>query len=61
MGDALAMALLEKRGFTEKDFAMSHPGGTLGQRLLLRVDEIMHKHESVPVVSESSPLKRCTC
>jgi arabinose-5-phosphate isomerase len=57
MGDALAMALLEKRGFTENDFAMSHPGGTLGRRLLLRVAEIMHKHDEIPVVSHSSTLK----
>ena len=57
MGDALAMALLDKRGFTEKDFAMSHPGGTLGRRLLLRVDEIMHKRESVPVVTDTCSLK----
>src|SRR3989338_1297142 len=43
MGDALAVALLEKRGFTERDFALSHPGGSLGKRLLLRVNEIMHQ------------------
>lgn len=57
MGDALAMALLEKRGFTEKDFALSHPGGTLGRRLLLRVDEIMHQKKEVPIVSHTSSLK----
>lgn len=57
MGDALAMALLDKKGFTEKDFAMSHPGGTLGRRLLLRVNEIMHKNENVPVVSQTASLK----
>src|SRR5579883_1545734 len=57
MGDALAMALLEKRGFTEKDFALSHPGGTLGRRLLLRVDEIMHQNDEVPIVSIDSSLK----
>jgi arabinose-5-phosphate isomerase len=57
MGDALAMAILEKRGFTEKDFALSHPGGTLGRRLLLRVDEIMHQGEAVPVVTEEANLK----
>lgn len=57
MGDALAMALLEKRGFTENDFAMSHPGGTLGRRLLLRVDEIMHKGLEVPMISRQASLK----
>lgn len=57
MGDALAMALLDKRGFTEKDFALSHPGGALGRRLLLNVDSIMHKNENVPVVSLDTMLK----
>lgn len=57
MGDALAMTLLHKRGFTEQDFAISHPGGTLGRRLLLRVDEIMHRESNVPIVSHQEPLK----
>jgi arabinose-5-phosphate isomerase len=57
MGDALAMAILDKRGFTEDDFAMSHPGGTLGRRLLLRVNEIMHQSLSIPVVRSGSSLK----
>lgn len=57
MGDALAMALLEKRGFTENDFALSHPGGTLGRRLLLRVNEIMHSGENVPVIHVDASLK----
>lgn len=57
MGDALAMALLDKRGFTEKDFALSHPGGTLGRRLLLLVEEIMHKNEQVPIVKLNTSLK----
>lgn len=57
MGDALAMALLEKRGFTENDFALSHPGGTLGRRLLLLVSEIMSKGEDVPVISFHASLK----
>ncbi len=57
MGDALAMALLDKRGFTEKDFALSHPGGKLGRRLLLRVGEIMHQNENVPIVSDHVSLK----
>lgn len=51
MGDALAIALLEARGFTAEDFALSHPGGTLGRRLLLHVEEIMHKGDKIPKVS----------
>jgi arabinose-5-phosphate isomerase len=50
MGDALAVALLDAKGFTENDFALSHPGGSLGRRLLLRVDDIMHKDAQVPQV-----------
>ncbi len=57
MGDALAMALLDTRGFTENDFALSHPGGTLGRRLLLRVHEIMHENDSVPIVPHHANLK----
>lgn len=57
MGDALAMAVLNLRGFTEDDFALSHPGGTLGRRLLLRVDEIMHKKPHLPVVTHDASLK----
>jgi arabinose-5-phosphate isomerase len=57
MGDALAMALLDRRGFTESDFALSHPGGTLGRRLLLLVNEIMHKDEAVPMISIYASLK----
>lgn len=57
MGDALAMALLEKRGFTTKDFALSHPGGLLGRRLLLKVESIMHANEHVPVVTHHVSLK----
>ena len=51
MGDALAVALLRLRGFTEQDFARSHPGGTLGRRLLLHVEDTMHTGASVPRVS----------
>ncbi|MDH5544789.1 MAG: KpsF/GutQ family sugar-phosphate isomerase [Gammaproteobacteria bacterium] len=54
MGDALAVALLEARGFTEEDFAYSHPGGSLGRRLLLRVDELMHKGMDMPMVPETA-------
>lgn len=57
MGDALAMALLEKRGFTEDDFALSHPGGTLGKRLLLKVDDIMHQDKDMPITQQNASLK----
>lgn len=50
MGDALAISLLESRGFTEEDFALSHPGGSLGRRLLLRIADLMHTGERVPKV-----------
>jgi arabinose-5-phosphate isomerase len=50
MGDALAIALLEARGFSKEDFALSHPGGSLGRKLLLRVADIMHTGERVPQV-----------
>lgn len=51
MGDALAVSLLETRGFTRDDFALSHPGGSLGKRLLMRVSDIMHRDGEVPAVS----------
>ncbi|MGM0480819.1 MAG: KpsF/GutQ family sugar-phosphate isomerase [Pseudomonadota bacterium] len=50
MGDALAVALLKARGFTADDFALSHPGGSLGKRLLLRLRDIMHTDQRVPVI-----------
>lgn len=53
LGDALAVALLEARGFTAEDFAFSHPGGALGRKLLLRVADIMSEGEEVPVVQQS--------
>ncbi len=56
MGDALAVALLEARGFTAEDFALSHPGGSLGRRLLLHVSDIMHSGEALPVVTQSASL-----
>jgi len=56
MGDALAIALLESRGFTEEDFARSHPGGALGRRLLLLIDDLMHTGDAVPSVKQSTPL-----
>ncbi|WP_174626499.1 KpsF/GutQ family sugar-phosphate isomerase [Candidatus Methylobacter favarea] len=54
MGDALAVALLEARGFTRDDFALSHPGGRLGKRLLLIVSDIMHVGHDIPSVPESA-------
>ena len=56
MGDALAIALLEARGFTAEDFAFSHPGGALGRKLLLKVEDIMHSGDSIPHVTASTPL-----
>jgi arabinose-5-phosphate isomerase len=57
MGDALAIALLETRGFTAEDFALSHPGGNLGRRLLLRVSDIMHNGTAIPQVNEQALLR----
>jgi arabinose-5-phosphate isomerase len=57
MGDALAIALLESRGFSAEDFAFSHPGGALGRKLLLRVCDIMHGDGEVPVVTADQPLQ----
>lgn len=57
MGDALAVALLETRGFTAEDFAMSHPSGSLGKRLLLRVVDVMRSDDDVPAVRESAILR----
>jgi arabinose-5-phosphate isomerase len=56
MGDALAIALLEARGFTAEDFAFSHPGGALGRKLLLKVDDIMRRGEAMPRVRPDTPL-----
>lgn len=56
MGDALAVALLEARGFSTEDFALSHPGGALGRRLLLRVSDIMHTGDEIPRVFEGTML-----
>lgn len=58
MGDALAVALLEKKGFKEKDFALFHPGGILGKRLILKVADIMRKGADNPVVNENTPVKK---
>jgi len=56
LGDALAVALLEARGFTKEDFARSHPGGSLGRRLLLTVGDLMHTGEALPQVRAQAPL-----
>jgi len=57
MGDALAIALLDRKGFKEKDFAMYHPGGILGKRLLLKVEDIMRKGTAHPIVKENLTVK----
>ncbi|MDU6926121.1 arabinose-5-phosphate isomerase KdsD [Franconibacter helveticus 513] len=57
MGDALAVALLKARGFTAEDFALSHPGGALGRKLLLRVNDIMHTGDEIPRVSKDATLR----
>ena len=57
MGDALSVALLEKRGFTVEDFAVLHPGGSLGKRLSLKIEEIMTKGRGIPVVKENANMK----
>jgi arabinose-5-phosphate isomerase len=57
LGDALAVALLESRGFTREDFARSHPAGALGRRLLLYVADIMHTGQEIPLVSDNASLR----
>jgi arabinose-5-phosphate isomerase len=57
LGDALAIALLEKRGFTKEDFAAVHPGGILGRKLLLKIQDIMVKGKDIPVVLTNTGLK----
>jgi arabinose-5-phosphate isomerase len=72
IGDALAVALLKKRNFCEEDFARFHPGGTIGKKLLLRVSDLMHKGDEIPMVKEAAGLEEvvlemtgkklgCTC
>ena len=56
MGDAMAIALLEARGFTEEDFALSHPGGSLGRHLLLHIEDVMHTGDAMPRVRDDEPL-----
>jgi len=56
LGDALAVSLLHARGFSEEDFAMSHPGGKLGRRLLLRVSDVMHSEADTPMINDKALL-----
>lgn len=56
MGDALAITLLQARGFTADDFALAHPGGSLGKRLLLRIDDIFHSGDALPVVQSNATI-----
>ena len=58
IGDALAIALLEAKGFSHKDCAFSHPGGTLGRKLLLTVDDIMHSGDALPSISDDAALPK---
>jgi len=58
MGDALAIALLEARGFTAEDFAFSHPGGALGRKLLLKVEDVMRTGDAIPRVTPETPLSQ---
>jgi len=57
LGDALAIAVMEKRAFKVEDFALLHPGGSLGRRLFLRVEDLMHSGEAIPRVSEDTSMK----
>lgn len=57
MGDALAVVLLEEKGFKEEDFAVRHPGGILGRKLLLRVEDLMHHGAELPLVGQDTPMK----
>ncbi|HSB51432.1 MAG TPA: KpsF/GutQ family sugar-phosphate isomerase [Dissulfurispiraceae bacterium] len=56
MGDAVAVALLVRRGFKEEDFACYHPGGSLGKKLLIRVADVMHSGDALPIVSPDTPM-----
>jgi arabinose-5-phosphate isomerase len=57
MGDALAVVLLQEKGFKEEDFAIRHPGGILGRRLLLRVEDLMHRGPELPIVKQDTAIK----
>jgi len=58
MGDALAVTLLERRGFTQEDFAKFHPSGALGRKLLLRVEDLMHVGDQIPLVTLGAPMRQ---
>lgn len=58
MGDAVAVALLIKRGYKEEDFAFFHPGGSLGKKLFIKVRDLMHTGEALPVVSQDAPMTK---
>jgi arabinose-5-phosphate isomerase len=57
MGDALAVTLLERKGFREEDFALRHPGGILGRKLLLKVEDLMHRGADLPIVAEQTAME----
>jgi arabinose-5-phosphate isomerase len=57
MGDALAIAVLDRKGFREEDFALLHPGGALGKKLLLTVEDLMHVNDAIPLVEEHDSMK----
>ncbi len=57
MGDALAIALLQAKGFSAEDFALSHPGGSLGKKLLLQIDELCHEGKDLPLVTEQASIR----
>lgn len=59
MGDAIAISLLNAKGFSSEDFAFAHPGGSLGRRLLLKIKDIMHKDSEVPIIQETVCVKAC--
>ena len=57
MGDALAISLLQARGFSADDFALSHPGGMIGRRLLIRIDDLWHSGDDLPIVNENTTIR----
>jgi len=57
MGDALAVSILELRGFNKQDFAELHPGGTLGKRLLLTIEQLSHKGDDIPLISYNATVR----
>lgn len=57
MGDALAISLLQARGFSADDFALSHPGGMIGRRLLIRIDDLWHSGDDLPIVNENKTIR----